>query len=157
MKRLMYFIIVSFFAAGCATAPIELRQSQQVIDLPGMSRDQIYNKSNQWIAETFGSANAVIQYKDQKEGKIIGNIISTSLKFMMTYSFNSTMSIDIKDGRARLSFQAHDVSISSAGGVPTTRGIYGEAEAEMARESYTSIIESYRSYLLKKTKKDDNW
>ena len=157
MKRLMYCIIALLLAAGCATAPIELRQSQQVVDLPGMSKEQIFNRSNQWIAESFGSANAVIQYKDLEEGKIIGKIITTTSQFMTTYNFNTTMSIDVKDGRAMLSFQANDVTISSAGGVPTTRDIYGEAEAGMAQESFKSIVASYESYMLKKAKKDDNW
>jgi len=158
MRNLILIFAVSLMCIGCVTAmPKESLQSQEVITISGMNKEQIFNKSNQWLAEKFGSANQIIQYKDLKEGKIIGKIVTTGNQFLATYNFNSTISIDIKDNKSRLSFQAHDVTITSPGSVPATREIYGKSEADMAKDSFKTIISSYQDYMLDKAKKNDTW
>jgi len=157
MRKSMLLCLISLFIISCVTAPAEKLQKQEVLDIPGMSKEQIFNKSNQWLAEKFGSANAIIQYKDLKEGKIIGKIITPVSKFLVTFNFNTTLLIDIKDNKSRLSFEAHDVTIVTSGEVPTTRPIYGESEAEMAQDSFKPVKDSYSDYMLGKAKKADNW
>jgi len=151
MKKLPFIIILFFLS--CATATIEQRQDKEVVDLPNMNKEQIFNKSIQWIATSFKSANAIIQYKDIKEGSIICKVTTTTNANLMTYYFHTTMTIDIKDNKSRFTFLANEVTISD-----TTRDIYGQAEADLAKESFKSVKLSYKDYMLKQTKKkDDNW
>ncbi|MFE0305554.1 DUF4468 domain-containing protein, partial [Bacillus altitudinis] len=44
----------------------------QVIEVPNKSKDQIFEDSKIWIAQSFKSANNVIQYADKSTGSIIG-------------------------------------------------------------------------------------
>lgn len=152
MKRL---IVIVFFMSlvGCATAPAEKLRSSNVIELPGMKKDQIFTKSLQWVATTFRSANTVTQYKDQKEGKIVLQMVTETFAYMTSMTFHTSITIDIKDNKSRLSFEAHDISKSGT----AYQEIY-DSEAEFAQKSYISVISSYKAYMTgSSTKKDDNW
>ena len=64
MRKSMLLCLIPLLVISCVTAPVEKLQNKEVIDLQGMNKEEIFNKSNQWFAEKFGSANAIIQYKN---------------------------------------------------------------------------------------------
>lgn len=82
-----------------------------------------YLNAKQWIAKTFGSYKAVVQFEDENAHKIIlkGKIVSkdneineTMKKWFqdkVTYSF--TMTIDIKEGRYRVKIEDVRASIET--------------------------------------------
>lgn len=150
MKKLLLISLVLII--GCATAPPRELQNSEVIDLPGISKNAIYTKSLKWIATTFQSANTVTQYKDAKEGSIVLQMITSTSSMGTPFDFKTTVTIDIKQNKAKISFHAKQLDQGRAG----FREIY-ESEAELAQESFIPVIESYKNYMVGKSKKDDNW
>ena len=149
-KIILPFLLVSLFFVSCVTVPLEQLRQQDIIVLKGMSKKQIFDKSLQWIASTFNSGKSVLEYKDEKSGKIIGNITTTSTVFLNNSIYHSTMTIDIKEGRVRFTLQPTSVTIQDL-----TRRIYS-SEKNMAINSLASIKPSFIKYM-KGGSKDSNW
>lgn len=81
-----------------------------------------YLNAKQWIAKTFGSYKAVVQFEDESAHKIIikGNVIApndgeinetTWFQDAVTYSF--TMTIDIKNGKYRVKIEDVKASVET--------------------------------------------
>lgn len=77
----------------------------EVVQVQGASKEDLYIRGREWFANTFVSANHVIQMDDKEAGKIIGKGNSegfyTILLTPFTYFLNYTVSITVKDGRYR--------------------------------------------------------
>lgn len=101
-------MMVLLIMVGCASVPIDPVQS--VIELPGKSKKQNFELSLQWIAHTFKSAKAVLEYKNYDEGKIMGNIVIMSNSVMgVPVGIKYIMTIDVKDAKARITIEARAV------------------------------------------------
>lgn len=111
MKTLS-FLIVALLLTGCAIPtyqPAKETSIENIIDVPGLGKDQIYNASKIWIAENFRSAKAVIEVDDKAAGLIIGNgqaayACTGSLMCTVGYSIRFTMRIDIKDQKFKATY-----------------------------------------------------
>lgn len=114
MKRLLIAGAIGFSLVGCATLPTptdkKMEDITEVIDVPAKSKEQIFEGSKIWIAQSFKSANNVIQYADKGTGSIIGkgNIQYPCDGFIDCGAFgndrvNFTIKIDSKDNKARVS------------------------------------------------------
>lgn len=167
MKILAYMIMV-FMLSGCAGA-MPVRQEdmtyQKVIGIPGVVKDAIFEKSKQWIAATFKSAKAVIEYDNREEGVIIGNgsmerpisAINISGGALISY----TMREDIKDGKARLVFNRFAAQV-----LPSYNSITGaraggeydilQADLQGMRATFDALSEDLQEYILS-GKAADNW
>lgn len=99
--------------SGCA-GMAQVDQSQltfdRVVDVPGASKDKIYDGTRMWIAENFHSAKAVLEYENKEQGTLIGN---GNIKYpcqgidclaKSDWSVHFTMRVDTKDGRFKLAF-----------------------------------------------------
>lgn len=132
MKKLLTAITIAFALAGCATIqtlPPEQLRVTKIIEVPGMDKDSIFNKSKLWIARNFKPYKAawifenrkapVLEYTNKKEGILIatGNIhypapaISATEGYKIYWEVTFTMEEDIKDGRARLIFRNLDIYV----------------------------------------------
>jgi hypothetical protein len=110
MKKLIAFIFVVSFNL-LAIEPI-----QDIKQLDGLTKGELYNKSIEWIAKSFVSANDVIQVKDQENGKIIAKCISyDNFDFGIKRHFSYTLTIDLKDGKVRTLFE--NIKPENIGGV----------------------------------------
>lgn len=104
---------------GCATAPVKPIEYvpdaslQQEIEVPGMNKNDIFNKSRQWYALTFKSSKQAIEYEDPTTGRIIAKgadtvVYQINMPFGGNQSFPQpvgfTIIQDIKDGRTKLQF-----------------------------------------------------
>ena len=116
MKRsfsagLTLFLVIGL--AGCAGMQ-QVKQEdltiQQVVEVPGYSKDKIYDSCKIWIAENFRSAKAVIEHDDREDGRIIGN---GNIEYpchgiecigKSDWRVHFTMRIDTKDGKFRQTF-----------------------------------------------------
>jgi len=105
--------MISLFLAGCVGfQPITDadRTFERVVEVPGCSKEQIFNGTKIWIAETFKSAKAVLEYEDKDTGTIIGNGIipypCSGLEYIAKADWKVpfTMRVDIKDRKFRLTF-----------------------------------------------------
>ena len=73
MNKIMYYFscILSVIAfASCATAPlapIEDRSMQKVHDID-LTKNEIYDLSLEWMAQTFFDSKEVIELKDRENG-----------------------------------------------------------------------------------------
>ena len=65
--------------------PVADASYQQLIQLPGQTKKQIFERSKQWMAKTFVSSKKVIEYENLEEGQIIGNS-SADLTFTVVSS-----------------------------------------------------------------------
>jgi hypothetical protein len=52
-------------------APIEERSMQKVHDID-LAKNEIYDKSLEWMAQTFSGSREVMELKDKDKGLIIG-------------------------------------------------------------------------------------
>lgn len=104
---------------GCATAPVKPIEYvpdaslQQEIEVPGMNKNDIFNKSRQWYALTFKSSKQAIEYEDPTTGRIIAKgadtvVYQINMPFGGNQSFPQpvgfTIIQDIKDGKTKLQF-----------------------------------------------------
>lgn len=122
---------IAVLLAGCAAAmPVadQDKTIQQVYDVPGTSQDQIFTGAKTWVAETFNSAKAVIEYDNRDEGTLIGNgIISMPCSGLKCALENKTrvkftMRADVKPDKFRLTFSNVLVLRGDSDGLPPLQG-----------------------------------
>jgi hypothetical protein len=113
---LVLALLVVVVLVGCMPTLIPANETsvQKIIELPGITKDVIYDKSRLWFAKTFRSSKAVIDYENKEAGVIIGKGIvyyavknEGSLLFpnmMVDIPVRFTMKEDIRDGRVRVTF-----------------------------------------------------
>ncbi|MFX7021157.1 DUF4468 domain-containing protein, partial [Acinetobacter baumannii] len=113
MKKIIVATVISLGLVGCMTPMTSTQQAMpeisQVIEVPNKTKDQIFEDSKIWIAQSFKSANNVIQYSDKSTGSIIGkgNIPYPCDGFIDCGAFgndkvNFTIKIDTKENKARV-------------------------------------------------------
>lgn len=90
----------------------EERKVAEVFEAEGYSADQIFQGIRMWIAESFESADAVIEYENREEGIVIGNGTMaypceggfTCRIRASSWKVKFTMRAEARDGRFRLTF-----------------------------------------------------
>jgi len=107
MKKIVMVTVLGIFLISCATmmgekAAPEMRKYENVGDVPGVLKDDLYVKVNSWFVETFKSAESVIEYQDKEAGKVMGKYVFNYSEGAYSYSVKQTISIDVKDGKYRL-------------------------------------------------------
>lgn len=101
---------------SCVTVPdVPLNDHyEQVIEVPGSSKDILYAATNAWFVERFNSAESVIQFQDKKAGRVMGKY-----RFPGSFMYRTLVSVDVRDDAARIKFydlSYWDVSILSGQG-----------------------------------------
>lgn len=108
-KYLLVAVLAGSLMTGCAT---NLDPSQtnptQVVDVKGHQKAEVFRLANKFIAENYGSYKAVVDYKDEQEGTMIGHIIfpcgTDSVSVMRGMMIQAKLKIDTKDEKFKLSF-----------------------------------------------------
>lgn len=113
MKR---FLVVGLILAGCVTTeqlPMSAREHAVVIET-GRSKYTSYRIANEWIVDTFKSAEGFIQYQDLGEtnGRTrLDAVIKgrTNQTFVMEDAFDVitvefVLTLELRDGRTRVTF-----------------------------------------------------
>lgn len=92
---------------------------QKVVEMPGIGKDILYQRSENYFIYNYGSGKDVIQTKDKEQGLIIGKGLwpgfYVGITFgTMTYSANHILRVDVKDEKARitLTVQSYDLLYS---------------------------------------------
>jgi len=152
----LFFLIASLGLFSCMP-PMETTESertlQRVIEVPALTKKQIYDKALEWMAKTFVSANEVIQLKDPDNGKIIGRGITEFTNGMTTIPCEYSITIETKDGKCRVTC---DQFIGLWGVYHTDRSPLRYADHVYAvRENLANLIDGLDIFL--KNNKPDNW
>jgi hypothetical protein len=116
MERPMGLVLMAMamlvLLVGCVPAMTPTKETtfQQIIELPGIPKDVIYEKSRIWIAKTFRSSKAVLEYENKETGVIIGKGIVTfadprGMGITVEAPVQFTMTEEIKDGKVRIIFE----------------------------------------------------
>jgi hypothetical protein len=132
MKKFIITLILVLTAAGCAgvqTLPPQELTVRKVLEVPGMTKEQIFDKSKLWIARNFKPYKAVrlfdsrkisvLEYANKMKGILIatGTINYPAGTFSATQGYKTfwevtfTMEEDIKDGRVRVTFSNLDIYV----------------------------------------------
>ncbi len=104
MKKNVFVIVLVTLTCFCVLSQEKLTYSE-VIELPGKSKDQLYDQAKQWFIETYKDASEVIQNDDKAGGTIMGKALlsynsniyvgSAGTKGVIRY----TIQISFKDGK----------------------------------------------------------
>lgn len=167
MKNFFYLIVMSLILTGCAgmeTIPDTDRTFFRVVDMQGMSKDQIFNGSREWIAENFKSSKKVIEYEDKASGVIIGNgIISYPCAGGMDcfakgdWQIPFTMRIDTKDSKFRITFSDISLIMPPSPGFAGFEGLVRQkGDMEVIRPKLLSFGDEIGTYM-KKGKASSDW
>jgi len=109
MKKAVVLITVMFLAAGCArlqVVPDQERMIRSVYSL-NLAKEKIYGKSLEWMVKKFVSARDSIDIRDDKNFRLVGRgsgYYSEYFDFLVDRRFSYTMTIEIKDGRYRVTY-----------------------------------------------------
>src|SRR4030067_1436563 len=155
---------ILFTLAGCAgMEPAKESSIERVVDVPGHTKDQIYNATKIWIAETFHSAKAVIENDDKEAGRIIGNGRITypcsgiGCFGKEGWMIGFTMRVDTKEQKFKITFSNITFSMPPSTYVPSglERPVL-QAELDDARPSLIELGTQLRSAIDKEQTKA-NW
>lgn len=78
MKKII-FAALSVFSMTVSAQQVPISEYVEVVELPNMNKNQIFNSSKIWIAKSFKSSNSVVQYEDAATGTIVGKGICNFL------------------------------------------------------------------------------
>ncbi len=125
MKNTLIAAIMALAAAGCAgvqTLPPQQLTVRKVLEVPGMTKGHIFDKSKLWIARNFKPYKAVrhyenretpvVEYANETKGILIatgtinypGTAFSATEGYKRYWEVTFTMEEDIKEGRVRVTF-----------------------------------------------------
>ncbi|MDR2584809.1 MAG: DUF4468 domain-containing protein [Prevotellaceae bacterium] len=104
MKKL-FFLIATCMMMGCAVAPTASLKAEKVIEMPGVSKDDLFIRANEWATKQFRFPESVIEYSDKDAGTIMGKYTTDySMKGHATRTLQ-TMIIEIKDEKVRITIE----------------------------------------------------
>ena len=105
MKKLNIIVLVVFalLLGSCTTIkPSEVKGVTKVVEVPGVSKDDLFVRASSWIVETFNSAKYVTQFSDKDAGVIKGKYRITFPQFLAIGECEATFTIECKDGKCRI-------------------------------------------------------
>ena len=102
------FILMLILSSCMPVFVSSLEQDKQLTyikEMPNFTKEQLYKKALNWVAINFNSANAVIQLKDEEQGRLVCKGSGSFYYMMWDRHFDYTLIIDTKDSKIRLSFE----------------------------------------------------
>lgn len=151
MKNILFLSLVLIIS--CQPATLQEKKTTNIVNLKGMSKQEIYSKTLEWIATTFQESKAVIDFKDPVKGRIFCNIVTTYITGLSTAYVKSKMIIDVKKGKARFRFISHEIRIEK-----TIRAVYN-TDLQDIKKTLLSLVLRYKTFMLDKkyNTDNDNW
>lgn len=127
------------------------QEYSEVVEVPGKTADKLYTIAREWFAETFNSANKVLQMDDSVAGKLIGKgsthvsqsyVSGGMIKIPMTIDWypNFTIKVSVKDGKYKCDIT--DITIKKPGG---NIGVVDVSETETPFSDHLSQKEYYKN------------
>ena len=159
MKKIIiivaFTIIISCVApGGFQIVPQEERIVRQIHEVK-LTKDEIFPKCLEWMAQTFVDSKEVVELKDKETGKIIGKGITNFMSGgIVSIPCRYTIVIDIKDYKYRTTYK-------------NFIGLFGQYRNDPVPLKHKAYIDEVKTKLmsldqdlfiyLTTAKKDDNW
>lgn len=102
MKNLTLISLLLLTSCMVTQLPTEQTTLEKVIEVPGVSQNDLYVRANTWFVRTFNSAESVIEFQDKESGKIAGKYIVGYNYLLTEYLGKQTITVDVKEGKARI-------------------------------------------------------
>lgn len=166
MKKILFAILFATTSVFAANEP--LKEVSEVVEIPDMTQKAIYDGTKIWMAKSFKSSNAVIQYEDASTGSIIGK---GNMKYPCKGTWNClahaeslilfTVKVDTKDNKARVTFNDLLLKTNTTinGGIVNKGyevGIYVPKDKEILESGIKDVIQRYKQDI-QNQKNDTNW
>lgn len=157
MKKLNILLILglALLIMSCATVkPSEVKGMTKVVDVPGVSKDELFVRASSWMVETFNSSKSVTQYSDKEAGIIKGKYVIDFPQLTAQGSCDATITIECKDEKCRLIIDdPYDFRV---------KDIYSTRIVNMTQKGFDTVIgnisyvcESFEKYI--KEEQDTSW
>lgn len=134
-------------------------QAQGIITLDSSGRDDLFQRSKEWIALNYSKAQDVISLSDKESGKLIckGNF-KTSL-FMKEGFIGHTLILEFKRGKFRYTYTDFNYDSNGSGLINFESNSLGFKKKllKITEENVTASIQSLKKYLLQKGQQEKNW
>ena len=168
MKKIV-IAVITMALIGCASVQQikpEDRTFHRIVEVKGSDKDAIYESSKRWIAHTFNSAKAVIEYQDREAGKIIGNgaiqYPCSGLECIAKgdWKILFTMSIDAKDERFRMTFSNLQLTWPPQYTTPARAGFKGPLSTQGDLDAVKPVLLAFGDSMaefIKKPAVSDDW
>ena len=175
MKKLAVLALSTAMVMPAYAAKGDVLESeiQKVIEFKDVSKDSIYTDSRQWVAQSFKSAQDVIQMDDKESGIIIAK---GNMKYPCTGSWlcmgfadarvKFTLKIESRDGRARVTFSdiVHYSPLSYSSGIktpefeaPVTNRTKSLDTVGQVRTEFENLFKSYEKAVSNTGSGNDDW
>lgn len=138
--RILAFVLSGLILVGCggpryAVVPPEEHGHKQVVKVPGIKKQVLFDRASEWVALKYVSGQDVIQDKNANTGRIIGRgattIVPDSGGLMDVYErYTYSLVLDVKDGKARI--QLGDYQHATYGNTPSMALYVRPLNASMA-------------------------
>ena len=84
----------------------DISDVQIVAEYPEVSSTELYVSASLWMVDTFKSSDSVLELEDKDAGILKGKFTLTAPQFLGTIYFDNIVTIEVKDGKARLTISA---------------------------------------------------
>lgn len=147
---LVILLFVSCASLGPTLTPEQLR-IVEIVDCPGIDKNRLFVRANSWAVDAFVSAESVIEFSDKEAGIVKGKYATSfsiySFIFVYTYNARTTLTIEVKDGAARITIADPYTRMALTGGSWTSYSPYDmtvEAVNERLMPKYLDLIASFK-------------
>jgi hypothetical protein len=113
----------------------------EIVQVPGISAQDLYIKVNVWFVDTFNNAESVIQFSDKNAG-----IIKGRYKYAGFYRIFSTITVEIRDGRYKITCSDPYNELGKMQDKSMLNSIY---------KNWETLSADLKNYIL--TQDDTNW
>ena len=129
---------------------------RKIANVPGLSKNQLFDKSKIWLAENFVSSQDVIQYENKEDGIIVGkgsipHYRTTLIGPVRVGNLGFTLVINTKDNKIRVTIKdIHVMNFTYGRETPLKR--YVKIWKPKLENRIGDLIASFSSY-----RQDENW
>lgn len=144
-------LVVLSGCAGLAEAPASELQYQQVREVD-LTKDQIFDKTQEWLALTFVDSKEVIEVANRDTGKVIGQGSTDIVDMMVVTPVTMTITVEAKPERYRLTFNNYTAYYDGS-----PYGVSTAGAADAINEKARSLDRSLFDYLSSSSSGSDDW
>lgn len=155
MKKIIAAALLAILFSSCVSvAPVERRTVERIVTVDGATKQEIFLRTLEWFAYTFKSSKDVIDLKDQESGKIIAKGYIDFIYLFTNFGINTLISIEVKDGKARISCVARSLEYVDDGRIGN-RDIDSKYELDDVMEKIKNLVDEYSIYITSQDGKAD--
>lgn len=149
MKKITIILatILVLSLCSCLTMQKEDVGAFQAVADTGGTKDELYSRSRSWFVESFVSSDAVIE-QDDKDGYIIKGKYTDCVQrnVFCTVEIESVITVEIKDGKARLTISA-PLSVTAVVDYSRTPTALSKSEVEAINRKRQELFYSFKNFL----------